>query len=200
MIRRPPRSTQGVSSAASDVYKRQEYMGDRVAELEQSNNELNTALESSMESQSKIQAQYNEMKQMIVKNVLEIGTERGIEELSTLRMAKSNLEEELKDKEEYIKFLTEKPPFSVCEATPMTTELEGIKMQIQFIKNIQEKLCLTTNKYNNDIKQIWPHIKNIMLKQCVKADEMERKYTALTRERLILLNQIARLKQQFLLQ
>eukprot|EP00831_Metopus_contortus_P004851 TRINITY_DN11806_c0_g2_i2.p1 TRINITY_DN11806_c0_g2~~TRINITY_DN11806_c0_g2_i2.p1 ORF type:complete len:154 (+),score=29.68 TRINITY_DN11806_c0_g2_i2:106-567(+) len=27
MIRRPPRSTQGVSSAASDVYKRQEYMG-----------------------------------------------------------------------------------------------------------------------------------------------------------------------------
>ena len=25
MIRRPPRSTQGVSSAASDVYKRQEY-------------------------------------------------------------------------------------------------------------------------------------------------------------------------------
>eukprot|EP00831_Metopus_contortus_P028514 TRINITY_DN23673_c0_g1_i1.p2 TRINITY_DN23673_c0_g1~~TRINITY_DN23673_c0_g1_i1.p2 ORF type:complete len:129 (-),score=35.28 TRINITY_DN23673_c0_g1_i1:85-471(-) len=28
MIRRPPRSTQGVSSAASDVYKRQEYMGE----------------------------------------------------------------------------------------------------------------------------------------------------------------------------
>eukprot|EP00831_Metopus_contortus_P067646 TRINITY_DN60380_c0_g1_i1.p2 TRINITY_DN60380_c0_g1~~TRINITY_DN60380_c0_g1_i1.p2 ORF type:complete len:130 (+),score=26.44 TRINITY_DN60380_c0_g1_i1:78-467(+) len=27
MIRGPPRSTQGVSSAASDVYKRQEYMG-----------------------------------------------------------------------------------------------------------------------------------------------------------------------------
>eukprot|EP00831_Metopus_contortus_P003785 TRINITY_DN11392_c0_g1_i2.p1 TRINITY_DN11392_c0_g1~~TRINITY_DN11392_c0_g1_i2.p1 ORF type:complete len:382 (-),score=88.07 TRINITY_DN11392_c0_g1_i2:395-1540(-) len=27
MMRRPPRSTQGVSSAASDVYKRQEYMG-----------------------------------------------------------------------------------------------------------------------------------------------------------------------------
>ena len=26
MIRRPPRSTQGVSSAASDVYKRQEYI------------------------------------------------------------------------------------------------------------------------------------------------------------------------------
>eukprot|EP00831_Metopus_contortus_P048901 TRINITY_DN4008_c0_g1_i1.p3 TRINITY_DN4008_c0_g1~~TRINITY_DN4008_c0_g1_i1.p3 ORF type:complete len:113 (+),score=18.03 TRINITY_DN4008_c0_g1_i1:108-446(+) len=28
MIRRPPRSTQGVSSAASDVYKRQVYKGD----------------------------------------------------------------------------------------------------------------------------------------------------------------------------
>ena len=30
MIRRPPRSTQGVSSAASDVYKRQEYRANQV--------------------------------------------------------------------------------------------------------------------------------------------------------------------------
>eukprot|EP00831_Metopus_contortus_P009810 TRINITY_DN13789_c0_g1_i3.p2 TRINITY_DN13789_c0_g1~~TRINITY_DN13789_c0_g1_i3.p2 ORF type:complete len:123 (+),score=24.59 TRINITY_DN13789_c0_g1_i3:143-511(+) len=33
MIRRPPRSTQGVSSAASDVYKRQELVEDKVTDV-----------------------------------------------------------------------------------------------------------------------------------------------------------------------
>eukprot|EP00831_Metopus_contortus_P028169 TRINITY_DN23483_c0_g1_i6.p1 TRINITY_DN23483_c0_g1~~TRINITY_DN23483_c0_g1_i6.p1 ORF type:complete len:159 (+),score=52.21 TRINITY_DN23483_c0_g1_i6:76-552(+) len=46
MIRRPPRSTQGVSSAASDVYKRQEYMGTFFLEaLEQIKHEHRKKLE-----------------------------------------------------------------------------------------------------------------------------------------------------------
>ena len=44
MIRRPPRSTQGVSSAASDVYKRQGFGfdgdGDRVGVIDNCGNEI----------------------------------------------------------------------------------------------------------------------------------------------------------------
>eukprot|EP00825_Cyclidium_porcatum_P025341 TRINITY_DN27581_c0_g1_i1.p4 TRINITY_DN27581_c0_g1~~TRINITY_DN27581_c0_g1_i1.p4 ORF type:complete len:101 (+),score=21.88 TRINITY_DN27581_c0_g1_i1:96-398(+) len=42
MIRRPPRSTHCISSAASDVYKRQEYMGMSVSNIELDKPPINT--------------------------------------------------------------------------------------------------------------------------------------------------------------
>eukprot|EP00831_Metopus_contortus_P003562 TRINITY_DN11319_c0_g1_i5.p2 TRINITY_DN11319_c0_g1~~TRINITY_DN11319_c0_g1_i5.p2 ORF type:complete len:110 (+),score=33.89 TRINITY_DN11319_c0_g1_i5:109-438(+) len=53
MIRRPPRSTQGVSSAASDVYKRQEYMG-----LEQMEEKKEVSLEDEFQKTMKIMMDY----------------------------------------------------------------------------------------------------------------------------------------------
>ncbi|MDR3737217.1 MAG: hypothetical protein P4L10_17015 [Acidobacteriaceae bacterium] len=113
------------------------------------------------------------MKQLVLKNAL--GIDEG-KDLLGLKAKKEELEQQIKEKDEYINFLTEKPPF------PMTgTETEGgevqevrevgklreVQRKLEEVKDTVREVRVRTESNKAAMDDVWPHLMNIMLTQCM---------------------------------
>lgn len=141
------------------------------------------------------------MKQLIVKNALEIGadedpkpepkpeqepdqerererepepaqessekTTKTASVVESLRAEVRELKQTLKDKDEYIQFLSENPPYRMSDAGGLPLEkLSTVAKQLQTVKRANEELKKNAQSNAAAIREVWPHLTSIMLRQC----------------------------------
>ena len=108
------------------------------------------------------------MKPLVLKNVLDIDESK---EIQSLKNKKVELEEELKNKEEYINFLTEKPPFfmserEVADSASTTVNIAKLKREVDEMRKMNSELRLKVEENTLSMNNVWPHLMNIVRKQC----------------------------------
>jgi len=74
------------------------------------------------------------------------------------------LEEQVKDKEDYINFLTAKTPLDECgiSAEKLRESLE----ELERIKEMAADIKKTIQDNDSAMNNVWPHLMNVMLNQC----------------------------------
>ncbi len=137
----------------------------------------------------------SEMKQVVLKNALGIEEPKEPQQQS-YRKKVQELEEQLKDKEEYINFLTGKPLFEEKTCTPAIDLQKLSELKEDLVKMRENIVDIKKVTENNKaaMNEVWQHLTNIMINQCKKAEQLQKKYKALANERQILINEIGKLK------
>lgn len=116
-------------------------------------------------------------------------------EYQTQRTKVEELENQLKEKEDYINFLTERPPFESQTTTPISTDrIKNMQDELAKLRKMGEEVRNITENNKSAMNEVWPHLMNVMINQCKKAEQLSKKYKALTNERQILINEIGKLK------
>ena len=83
----------------------------------------------------------------------------------SIKMKIQELEEQLKDKEDYINFLITKT--TIDEITINPKKLKPILQELLNIKQIGIDIKNAMEKNSTAMNNVWPHLMNVMMNQCM---------------------------------